>query len=61
MTDYTGTDHTEQEHPLAIELEVGLDEALEEEKRGELVDLDDMIRELGFSPAEFNPGSAPEE
>lgn len=55
------TDHTRQNQPLAAELEAGLQEALEEEKRGELIDLDDMIKELGFSLSEFNPDPVPED
>jgi prevent-host-death family protein len=49
-----------QDRLLAAELEAGLQAALEEEKRGELIELDAMIRELGFSPTEFNSSPIPE-
>jgi prevent-host-death family protein len=49
-----------QNRLLAAELEAGLQAALTEEKRGELLDLDDLITGLGFAPSEFKPGPAPE-
>lgn len=45
---------------LAAELEAGLRLALEEEKRGELIDLDSMAAEFGINPSEFEIAAEPE-
>ena len=43
---------------LAVELQDGLMLAKQEEKRGELIELDDLAASFGFDPSEFEIGAA---
>lgn len=49
-----------QDQLLALELQLGLRQALEEEKRGELIELDDLAAEFGIDMSQFDYSEKPE-
>jgi hypothetical protein len=52
---------TLQEQLLALELQNSLAAALVEETKGELIELDDLAAEFGFSREDFDVSPAPDD
>lgn len=49
-----------QDYILALELQLGLFQALEEQKRGELIELDELAARLGIDMNQFDFSQKPE-